>query len=176
MKLNLEAWTDNISRALEDLRRIDFGYPISENVVVSVSEKRDAGMLLDAEGLQLPELADFYGHCDGLRMPDIRNGYFLKSLSDLICGIREREPTAMAGLSVDPILVIGSTGGGQRFAINRRSQAVLMLGNGFVKDRTFKADGENVRVVASGLDVFLERILADVEAFIADRRDHEYIS
>lgn len=86
------------------------------------------------------------------------------------------EPDQVSGATDAPILVVGSTGGGGRFALNKQSGHVLLLGGGFLKERTFFAEEGNVSKVANTWSEFLERLFCDVEAFVEDRPGYKYMA
>ena len=169
-------WASRLSNLLRELHSIDFGYPLGCNVV-RACEGSEVEAVLRSEGLDaIPGLQAFYRICDGVNCPDVHNGYFLKSLTDLVEGVRDREPLTIGGCLEGSIAVVGSTGGGGRFAIYCPNGSVLLLGCGLVQDRVFHAVPESVKVMAPSFGEFLERLLLDVEAFVVDTPGYHYMA
>lgn len=170
------AWAERLQNALGKLRRIDFGYPLGENVIRPLPSGRDARSILEEENIHSPDLASFYGSCDGVSLPDVQNGYFLMSLLELVDGLREKEPRTVVGRVSGSMVVFGWTGGGQRFALMLEGGSIWWLGNGLVEDRVFYSEEGNARKIASDLPGFLLRLAEDAEAFVADEQGHSFIA
>ena len=170
------AWLRQLDDCLRTLREIDLGYPQGENVALSPPDPASLEALIARAGLdpRAPIIA-FYRACGGLSLPDVYNGYFIGS-PDQLLGTLVDEPRRLADPFSCDILVFGWDGGGGRFALGTTGDGqVLHLGDGAVRDGVF--DGEDaVRVVAPDFPSFLERLLADVEAFVRDDRKWEYLA
>ena len=167
-----------IREVLNRLSEIDLGYPID----VGETEVRQPTTEVCVEGelsatnlAKAGDLVTFYRECDGFDFPDFHNGYFLFSLGELVAGFTESEPTFIAGHLTGPILVVGRSGGGQRFAVRADSGEVLLLGGGLVEGRTFHADQITACVVAKSFAQFIGRVALDLEAFVGGDSKHDYM-
>ena len=153
---DLRAWRDELERALDDLMRMDFGYPID------VQELRPAAS--SAGNVPLP-LAAVYQACDGLSLPDVHNGYFIAQ-SDRLDDLRRRGVPVR--LAVDgrcvPIVVFGSDGGGNSFALREDDQSVWFLpSDAEVRRGTYVFNPLRPPVLlAPTVSAFLWRLLDDV--------------
>jgi hypothetical protein len=171
----VEQILSSIRQKLSALASIDLGYPLGDNSVRAASATDHDAALLDRGIPDFEGLDAFYRFCDGLNLPDIGNGVFIHN-QDLIRTRTQRGlPTTLR--KGGPILVLGSDGGGGLFAMPMEGERrVLYLPVGAVVNGEFDNLRYPIKVVATSFVSFLERILADIEAFIQRRPGWRYIS
>ena len=127
----------------------------------------------------MPEaLRPLYAVCNGASMEDVWNGYFIHSADELALNKQRGLPTRIAGTPPIEIEVFGSDGGGGSYALGTVDGAVYYLPSwgGAVENNVYVADDRmgTPRISASVIG-FLQRLLADVEAFVHQREGHVYI-
>jgi hypothetical protein len=172
--------SDSISRIvtlLDSLERLDLGYPLGENLVVppmplSVIETSLQNAKLEGRH----DLREFHAKCNGVRLPDVHNGYFLHSLDSLARHGRRDDIHEVLGPVSGSVVVIGSSGGGDLFTLRRRKWDVLCLPPGPVHAGRYDGTRAAVRRVAGDFGSFLGRLVADVEAFICDTPSHSFLA
>lgn len=173
-------WIVKMNHLLTELRALDLGYPIENNIIAPACANIDTDSMekFIKSKMSIAGLIAFYTKCDGISLPDVNNGYFIKSLDKFLLGLSEKseEPLFVNGECEGNIAIIGSTGGGHRFAIKTDSGCVIKLGNGLVENRVFYGTSQNISVVADSWDIFLTRLVSDVEAFVHNIEDHIYIA
>jgi hypothetical protein len=174
---DISAWTALLKSLLEQLRQMDFGYPLGANVIRSPQSISLVDECL--ESVELHEhgsIHDFYSACDGISLPDVHVGYFVKPVAELPRVRLQSEPIEVVGETSGRIVVFGSTGGGGLFALRRGLWDVLYLAPGRMESGTyFSAEGQ-VGIVASDFLGFLVRLLDDVKAFVTGERNHVFIA
>jgi len=165
----------HIKAKLPDLYRIDFGYPLGDNVV------RDAGRshglseaFMSTKGAKW--LASLYLACDGLSLPDVHSGYFLKPLERVLSFSRSSEPDTIVGEQEVAVLPFGSTGDGSLFVVDCERGAVLLLSPGPLREGRYDGPNGKVKEVAVTVPQFAERLYRDVEAFIDNNQQHSYLA
>jgi hypothetical protein len=164
-----------LDSVLRDLAAIDVGYPLGENCIFP--PKPHAASALSGAGLgKVKGLFDLYLACDGINMPDVHNGYFVKPLDKLLKFDPASEPETVLLESRIPVLSIGSTGGGGLFVVDRESGRVLLLPTGRLCEGCYDGGSSKVEVIAGSIPVFLERLLEDATAFVRDQHDHRYLT
>lgn len=158
---------------LDELTDIDLGYPQHGNTVAPPTD--GAAALLAEAGLSgIEGLVELYSACDGVSMPDVHNGYFIHPLRrPLNVGDPNSEPRAVLAGDEIPVLLIGSTGGGDLFVVERQSGRVLVLPPGLINDGRY--EGRRIRVVADTIIKFLDILISDAEAFVRGDRGHWYL-
>ena len=144
--------------------------------MIRTKSEQNVSEIMKANNINIPALEDLYQELDGVSLPDVQNGYFLKSLSNLIEGIRGKEPVSVSGEIEGSILVFGSTGGGQKIAIFQDDKSILLLENGLVENGVFHAENHSVKIIARSFEGFLDKLLQDVDAFVNDSLDYSYIA
>lgn len=174
--MNIDNWKHSLELLLEKLYEIDFGYPLGENKIIQRNFSCDVSEAMKTYGIDIPLLEEFYLMSDGISLPDIQNGYFLKSLSDFIEGIQGKEPISISGEIKGQILVLGSTGSGQKIVFFKKDKSILLLENELVKHEIFYATNKSIKVIAISFEEFLNKLLQDVDAFVNDIQDHIYIA
>lgn len=166
---------DQIKARLPDLYSIDFGYPLSENIVRDGD--RPNGLpdaFTSKEGSQW--LASLYLACDGLSLPDVHSGYFLKPLAKVVSFDLSSEPNMIVDDQQIAVLPFGSTGDGSLFVVECESGRVLLLSPGPMRDGRYDGLNGKVRELATTVPQFLEQLFCDVRAFIEDDQQHNYIA
>jgi hypothetical protein len=163
-----------LATILDELAVIDFGYPPGEN---TISPPRPEAIALLAEaGLAGVEgLADLYSACDGISMPDVHTGYFIKPLLRVLNHDSSSEPLTILLETEIPVIPLGSTGGGSLFVAERQGGRVLHLPPGPLHRGCYDGRQTNVRVVAEGISHFLDLVIEDAEAFVRDEQGHRYL-
>ena len=160
---------ETIREALANLASQDFGYPMGVNEVREKSNESHAPLPFDLESI--------YSVFDGVSLPDVHIGYFIDSASRTASAAERGEPTVVEGKERIAIHVFGSDGGGGRFALGLCDGAIYYLpSSGAVKDGTFIEDYSTpVRQIAASIMDFLDRLKMDIEAFVRDECDHEFM-
>ena len=160
---------DAIKRLLDEMERQDFGYPIDLNTVRAPSATR--------VGASLPEqLRPLYEECDGMSLPDVHNGIFIDS-AERVLSAPSRGDAVSVGDSLERFVPFGSDGGGNRYAMSEATGAVHILpsSGGICDGRYIAARAAPVRIVAENPSRFIERVEADVRAFVRGVEGHEFI-
>lgn len=174
-------WKARLARLLEELAALDLGYPAGESRLGPPAGQAELDALADAVALrEAAPLCAFYRVCAEVQLPDVHNGYFILPPRLVFRGWQTGEPRRLSGPYARDILSIGGDGGGGRFALDRDGGGeVLHLGAGSVRDGLFdggEREGHRlVTVLAPDLPAFLDRMLADVDAFLRDDRDWPYM-
>lgn len=174
--MNINTWKQETDLLLADLREIDFGYPLGENVIFSPSpvnvESWHLGLMLsDRAALALRA---FYEVCDGLSWPDVQNGYYIQKSEVLGRVANQHSITKVKTDITFDVITIGSTGGGTTFVMNFEGH-IIRLPRGRVEDNTYCSSESQVDLIAEDLFVFLERLSEDLAAFVEDREGYSYL-
>jgi hypothetical protein len=166
----LEKWIAEMKLQIVALRQIDLGYPQGNNEILPPKDLDLLRALSDRLQIDVPNsLADFYHHCGGLRLPDVWNGYFVFTLSATLKGIDRGNPTTLAKTVDSKIIPFGCDVGGNLFALNTTgTNQALFLRPGLIEHGVFEGAQNAIKVVGDDFDHFLERLLADTKAFVAD--------
>ncbi len=174
--MNFHETTIRLNQLIAEMNAIDFGYPLGDNVVavpqdpVFVEER-----LATIGGDAVAAFFDFYRCCDGLSLPDIHNGYFIKAIAKLGMSRPDSDPTQVMGDYAGAVLAFGSTGNGGLFVVRRIESDVLYLPPGPLHDGVYDGRQTQVKRLAPDLNSFLGLLLDDVEAFVRDT-PHQYIA
>src|SRR5579864_8251169 len=103
---------------LRKFRDLNLGYTQGLNSLRPPAKAAELSILKDRFGRFLSdELLEFYALADGIDLSDVRIGYFLHPISKILDRERMGEPIRVSGLLDGEILVIGSDGGGGKFAV-----------------------------------------------------------
>jgi hypothetical protein len=173
---DIKTWKERLQYLLNQLDTIDLGYPVGENEVsqpldnITVEER-----LRHAGAAEFDELREFYAHFDGLSLPDIHIGYFIKSVTQLGDLNLSSEPVRINGEYSDDILPFGSTGGGGLFVLRKATRDVLHLRPGLLEDGLYDATRGRADLIADSFFEFLDFLLADVQAFIENQTGHRFL-
>ncbi len=123
----------------------------------------------------MDELRALYACCDGVSLPDVHVGYFVKSVTNLGVVNRSSEPLELAGSFAGKVLSIGSTGGGGLFVLRRLSGEVLHLAPGPLHNGVYNGFRGKVKRVSASLFGFLDCLMADLKAFVEADTSHSFI-
>jgi hypothetical protein len=150
---------DEIESVLKAVNQRRLNYPLGKNLVIKPAPTQETWeKLLDVTKLpQESELAQFFLVCNGVVAVDVCNGYFIHSAELIISQFCNGEPIRITAPISANILVIGSDGGGSRFAVDRNNWSdVYCLHEGIVEyDATFDGDTDSVELQASSFLDFL---------------------
>lgn len=170
MSQAIESWVHDVRAMLAEMALQDFGYPIGVNQV----NERAPELPVEVP----PALRPLYSVFDGLSLPDVWNGYFIDQSERFASGVDHDDPTQLKGEPTRRICVFGSNGGGGRFALDLDDETIYYLpSSGAVyEDRVFQADRlEPVVRLAGSVMEFLDRLKADIEAFVHSKENHTYM-
>ncbi len=174
----MKIWLKKANELLIELREVDFGYSLDENIIRPPKREDYTQLTLSNSGYSDNQmLYNFYLECDGLSWPDVHNGYFIHSVEKL----NEKEqrksnlPTKISGIYRSPILVFGSDGGGGLFAVRKQYNDILYLPNGLIQEGIFDGETANIKKIGDNFSEFLEKLLSDLEAFVFDKEGYIYI-
>lgn len=160
---------------LRELAAIDFGYPLGENTVTPpIPAAADA--LVEAGLDRIRWLSDLYSACDGISMPDINNGYFIKPLHKVLKYDLASEPKTVLLDTEISVLSLGSTGGGSLFVVEREIGRVLLLPPGPLHEGHYDGRHTKAGVVAEDISLFLDRLIDDAAAFVREEHGHQYLT
>lgn len=163
-----------IRAKLPDLYAIDFGYPLGDNVVRDAD--RPNGLpdaFLSVRGAHW--LTSLYLACDGLSLPDVHSGYFLKPLERVVSFDLSSEPDTIIGEQEIAVLPFGSKGDGGLFVVDCERGRVLLLSPGPMRSGRYDGLKGRVKEVAATVPHFVERLYFDLQAFINNDQQHNYI-
>lgn len=165
----LAEWLEGVRADLDEMESQDFGYPLGVNEIRAAEP-------LDAQAVP-SQLKELYLLFDGLSLPDVYVGYFIDAAARVQSAQQRGEPMWLERDPMVPIHVFGSDGGGGRFAISGRDGVVYYLpsSGAVVQGRYVEDAGARVRQVAANVRDFLERLRADVHAFVHGAAGHRYL-
>lgn len=165
---------ESIKFNLKQLTRVDLGYPLGDNVVRPAS---DADSKIKLEEPFAKWLAELYSVCDGLSLPDVHVGYFVKPAAKIKVPHRSTEPeTLLLSGSELRVLPFGSTGGGDLFAVEATEGSVFILPPGPVKNGVYDGRGTKARKLTESISQFLELLLSDITAFVKSENQHVFLT
>lgn len=166
-----------IKSLANEVQRLDLGYPLGDNIVAPAKPMLEARKILSLLDKRVDlQVVEFYLACDGIKLPNVWNGFFISPLSRLPDAEKFSLPDRAALPTGEiPILSIGSTGGGDNFARNCSTGEVMFLPPGLVENGLYDGRDGRVRVVARDFKGFLERIIEDTEAFLVNDQSHVYL-
>ncbi|MBB5803823.1 hypothetical protein F4560_003591 [Saccharothrix ecbatanensis] len=158
-------WRAAMRDACDDLLRdfgARFGYEPDEHTVAGPTA---AEVVAAAEAAGLPEpLAEFYRHIGQVSLPDAFNGFFIHSLRGVLANSTAGMPVRAPGLTDANIVVFGSDGGGQLFAVDGAGAPVYLLPTGEIRDGAYLGGGLPGRVLAPTFPDFVDWLLYALRA------------
>jgi hypothetical protein len=173
--MTLSESLDFIKAMLPELYAIDFGYPLGDNIVRETN--RPNGLPEDFTTKRGANwLASLYLACDGLSLPDVRSGYFLKPLAKVVSYDLTSEPDTVTGEEDIAVLPFGSTGDGSLFVVDCETGRVLQLSPGLMRGGRYNGLEGKVKHIAASVPEFAERLCGDLQAFINDDQQHNYMA
>lgn len=177
VNFTLSNWMAEVEELLDELKRMDLGYPQGKN---RFNPPPDAGLLRHLRDRfpndDLSQMLAFYLTCDGASFPDAWNGYFIHSLEHIFGTLERGEPARVEGSLSREVLVLGSDGGGNMFAMSRaKKPEVLYLPLSGVTDSVYSEGGLPMRVLAPDFFDFLHRLKLDIEAFVTRKAGWTYM-
>lgn len=154
---------------LKEMEHRDLGYPIDLNTVLAPCATRIRSPLPE-------QLRTLYDECDEMSLPDVHNGIFIDS-AERVLSASSRGDAIWLGDSLERFVPFGSDGGGTRYAMSEATGAVHILpsSGGVYDGRYIAARAAPARIAAENPSEFIERIEADVRAFVRGVEGHEYI-
>ena len=173
--MNFNDWKSHVEQLLTQLKTIDFGYPLGENVVRESAPGTSFADERRLNATSVDELQNFYEVCDGVSWPDVQNGYFLKQREAIGQLKDEYDPIRVTGTDDYQITVVGSSGTGTLFAINGAGN-VLSIPSGKIEQNAYFDTTGKIQVVAVSFSDFAEILLVDLKAFVEDKPEHAYVS
>ena len=133
-----------------------YGYPPEDNEII-ISDVEEAGSRSVLFDVDLPqEIIDFYAVVEEVSFSDVGNGYFVHQLEQVISGIHGQQPTRVIGAVEDNVVVFGSSGGGELFALSSSGRGIYGLGGGAFLENYYDADSAGLSMVANDFLGFLE--------------------
>ena len=175
--MDIAHWLAHLQFLLEKVRALKLDYPLGEHTVVPPPATTLLTQLVQKTGLAFTHpLLMFYTYCDGIRLPDVHNGYFIHSIHQVLRGLEAGEPTRLATNPTEMAVVFGSDGGGGRFVMRIKEPGeVLYLPLGTVHNAIFDDKRTPTTILAPDFFAFLRRLDADINAFLADSDDWTYM-
>jgi hypothetical protein len=161
---------------LEALKKTDLGYPLGDNAVRSPLPPEQVEAIIKGGPNGVGSLRELYMTCNGVSLPDIHVGYFIKPFPRVVSFNRSSEPDVLRLDRDLPILPIGSTGGGDLFVADVNSRRVLLLPPGPLRDGIYDGRQAKIRVAANTLDELVSAIVSDTRAFLNRDSSHRYLN
>ncbi len=173
---DINAWIKNVQDLLGRLKDLDFGYPLGVNDVLAPQQSSvvEHGLRV-AHASDLEDLRAFYTSCDGVSLPDVHVGYFIKSVTKLGIADPSSEPVEITGEFAGKVLSFGSTGCGGLFVLSRLTSDVLHLAPGPLDDGIYDGSRGRVKYISASFFGFLDCLIADIQAFVENQRSHSFI-
>ncbi len=170
--MEIGRWISDLQLLLDELEHIELGYPLGDNKICPALPAEAVSQLASRSDLTaLGQVRAFYDQCNGIDLPDVWNGYFVHGL-EIVC---RGEVRAIQGVVNASVVVLGSDGGGGKFAVRTIEQDVLHLSSQGVHSGIYMAGEGSVRIIAQDFGQFLDRLYADVEAFVRNSPGHTFM-
>ena len=180
MSTAISSWIQDTQRLLAELRQIELGYPLGNNVILPPAQPRDLELVVaNLSSSAREQLAEFYEVCGGISWPDVWNGLFIQSSDQLSANREGDEPNELfvhGSSNVAKILVFGTDGGGGRFCVDEVTGKIMHIVSGRLSANRLEVESDQVSSVAEDFNGFLGRLQADLRAFINDDREHKYLA
>lgn len=172
----MQAWFDSLRTLLDEMTRVEFSYPVGNNRILPARPTADVERAVAEAGLtEVEAVLEFYRRCDGVSLPGVHNGYFLHPVERLRSRTPESVPSRIIGPYTGEIIIIGSTSGGELFAVRKGTFDLLYLPLGPLRCGVYDGSMTKVCVVGVTFVNFLDRLLADVRAFVRNTPGHPFI-
>ena len=173
---DINAWIRNVQDLLGRLKDLDFGYPLGANDVLAPQQSSvvEHGLRV-AHACDFEDLRAFYTNCDGVSLPDVHVGYFIKSVTKLGIVDLSSEPVEIKGEFAGKALSFDSTGGGGLFVLRRLSRDVLHLASCPLDNGICDGSRGRVKYISASFFGFLDCLMADIQAFVENQRSHSFI-
>jgi hypothetical protein len=164
-----ENWVTSVRATLAEMAEMDWGYPIHTNEVRERSAERH---------VVPPSLEPLYEVCDGASLMNVYVGYDIHPSWMVEAAAQRGLPTRIKGKSPRAIHVFGSDGGGCMFALGTEDGAVYFLPNEALIEGGVYEEDEDMPVcrLAGSVVEFLDRLKADIEAFVRGDEDHPFMA
>ena len=135
-----------------------------------ISPPADAAALQELKNIVPDEVAkeliELYRLCDGIILPDVKNGLFLHTIAQLSRAKQNMLPNIIVGDKAGSIFVIGSDGGGSLFALRLDgSREILYLPTARIDNNTYFGEPNSIEMVAVGIAGFLAWLNLQTEEF-----------
>jgi hypothetical protein len=161
---------------LHRLKKVDLGYPLGANEVLPPSDSYTVHHALGiARAGGLDELRAFYASCDGVSLPDVHVGYFIKPVTKLGNVDPSSEPLRITGEYAGEVLPLGSDGGGGLFVLRRAAKGVLHLTPGPLERGVYDGKRGKVTLISGTLFAFLDRLALDLQAVVENQTRHRFM-
>ncbi|MEU4713163.1 hypothetical protein AB0F73_05815 [Micromonospora purpureochromogenes] len=166
----LETWREDLRKAIA-FAVLDFedryGYPPGENAV-SEPDAAAAARLAAVRPAIPADLVDLYAAIGAVDLPDVGNGFFLHTASDVAHAHESRDLWHVRGRHDADVVVFASDGGGTQYGLALPAGSpVYRLPPDAVLGGIYTSEDPRFDVAAPDLPTFLERLLQAVKAFAA---------
>ncbi|MGC5378090.1 hypothetical protein ACPXB1_06380 [Micromonospora sp. DT68] len=166
----LETWREDLRKAIASAV-LDFegryGYPPGENAV-SEPDTAAATRLAAVRPDLPPDLVDLYAAIGAVDLPDIGNGFFLHTASDVAYAHKSRDLWHVGGRHDADIVVFASDGGGTQYGLAMPAGSpVYRLPPDALLNGAYTSEDPRFDVAAPDLPTFLDRLLQAVKTFAA---------
>jgi hypothetical protein len=168
--IDLDVWSREIRRLCGELpKTLSDGVEVVTNGLAPAADLDDLATLKRRfSGHDLAQMLSFYTRYDGALFADLRNGYFIQPIWQLL-QVRDDIPVRVEGSLTREVLPFGSDGGGNLIALSLGQQTdILFLPHGSIRDSIYRDSPPRLmRILAEDFDGFLKRLLEDLRAFVS---------
>ena len=173
---DINKWIRNVQDQLSRLDVLHLGFPVGANEILAIQPSIvvEHGLTV-AQANDLEELEAFYAICDGVSLPDVHIGYFIKSITKLGIVDPFSEPVEITGDFAGKVLSFGSTGGGGLFVLRRKTGDVLHLAPGPLNDGVYDGTRGKLKRISGSFFGFLDILSADLQAFVENHTEHRFM-
>lgn len=174
--MNISKWIDEMTTLLEELNSRDEDYLVGGNRFRPIDMKskiREVELLLH---IQLPDgFKSLYDRCDGISMMGVWVGYDIFDSAFMLKSF-QRNPKRVEGWKED-IFVFGRDGGGNLFAISlsENEQVIYLPDPVHLQGESVYRTSRPIHLITANFDMFLQKLLEDVSAFVGDHHPHTYL-
>jgi hypothetical protein len=166
----LVIWREDLRKAVASAV-LDFedryGYAPGENAV-SGPDTTSAALIAAARPAIPAVLVDLYAAVGAVDLPDIGNGFFLHTASQVAHAHEARDLWHVRGRHDADVVIFASDGGGTQYALaTPAGSPVYRLPPDLVLDGIYTSEDPRFNVAAPDLSTFLDRVLQAVKTFAA---------